>query len=198
MKRSGFAKKIRQPKCKICRRQFIPISATAICCCIDHALQWVALQKEKRLRIEAKRQRAEDRERKIKLQPPSYWADRAQAAVNQYRRLVLRGEPCISCGRHHQGQYHAGHFVSRGASAALRFEHDNIWLQCKPCNSDKGGNVIEYRKALVLRIGVARVEWLEGPHEMPRWRENDYKAIEAEHVALFKKLQKDLDILTSV
>lgn len=79
-----------------------------------------------------------------------------------------------------------------GAMAALRYHHDNIHLQCEPCNTAKSGNQLEYRIRLIKKIGVERVEWLEGNHESPHWKKDDYLRIEAEHKELFKQLLKDL------
>jgi hypothetical protein len=153
----------------------------------------VAKSKAKRAKEERMFERASRKVLKQKidaLKPLSYYAGKAQAAVNAYRRALLADEPCISCGRHHQGQYHAGHFVSRGASPALRYTHENIWKQCQPCNTALSGNLLNYRKALVERIGIEKVEWLEGPHELPHWKREDYQRIEAEHKQLLKDLNK--------
>lgn len=176
--------------CRVCKTVFQPSRPLQTVCGPACAIEQAKFKRAKAERIAA----AEDRKTvKIKLEqikPLSYFAAKAQAAVNAYRRALFEDEPCISCGRHHQGQYHAGHFISRGASPALRFEHLNIWKQCQPCNVAKSGNLIEYRKALVARIGIEKVEWLEGPHELPHWRKEDYLRIESEHKQLLKELRK--------
>jgi peptidyl-tRNA hydrolase len=87
-----------------------------------------------------------------------------QAAFNAWVRARDAGQPCISCRRHHQGQWHAGHYRSVGSEPALRFEPDNVHLQCAPCNTHLSGNLIAYRVNLITKIGLSRVEWLEGPH----------------------------------
>jgi len=73
--------------------------------------------------------------------------------------------PCISCQRHHDGQYHAGHYRSVGAMPSLRFNTWNIHKQCSACNNHLSGNMIDYRINLIGKIGQARVDWLEGPQE---------------------------------
>ncbi len=40
-----------------------------------------------------------------------------------------------------------------------------MWGQCKRCNRHLGGNYSEYRKELVNRIGLERVEKLENDNE---------------------------------
>ena len=184
-------------KCRVCRESFQPKRCLQQACSFECECKLAELAAAK---SKAKREKAERvadlASRKIlkirieQMKPLSYWAGKAQDAVNIYRRALLADEPCISCGRHHQGQYHAGHFISRGASPALRFEHLNIWKQCKPCNVDKSGNLLNYRKALVDRIGIEKVEWLEGPHELPHWKKGDYQRIEAEHKQLLRELRK--------
>jgi hypothetical protein len=59
----------------------------------------------------------------------------------------------------------AGHYRSVGACPELRFHPMNVHLQCEHCNSHLSGNIIEYRRRLATKIGVDRVEWLEGKHE---------------------------------
>jgi hypothetical protein len=92
-----------------------------------------------------------------------------QAAFNQWVRLRDAGQPCISCGRYHQGQLHAGHYRSVGSCPELRFEPDNCHLQCQPCNVHLSANLIPYRANLIKKIGLERVEWLEGAHEAKKY-----------------------------
>ena len=140
---------------------------------------------------EAKNAAKRDRERKMEVKPLSYWMKRAQSAFNAWVRARDAGQPCISCGRIHQGQNHAGHYRPAGSNPDLRFEPDNCHLQCAPCNSHLSGNLGKYRPALIAKIGLERVEWLEGPHESKRYRKEDYQAIEAEYKAKLKDIQRD-------
>lgn len=163
---------------------------------IDHGLE-ASRKRTERLRakavraqaVEAKNAAKRDRERRIAVKPLSYWMKRAQSAFNAWVRARDAGQPCISCGRVHQGQNHAGHYRPAGSNPELRFEPDNCHLQCAPCNSHLSGNLTSYRPALIAKIGLERVEWLEGPHEPKRYRKEDYQAIEAEYKAKLKELQ---------
>lgn len=47
-----------------------------------------------------------------------------------------------------------------------------------------------YRAALIERIGLGRVEWLEGPHEPNRFTADDLKAIKAEYQRKARELKK--------
>lgn len=172
-------------------------------CCHQHAIEFA---REKAAKVAArqatkrkadnskveKAARAELRKRKVDVKPLSYWMRRAQAAVNAWIR-ASKGSQCISCGRYHDGQMHAGHYRSTAAAPEIRFEPDNIWPQCQPCNVHLSANIIRYRPALIAKIGLERVEWLEGPHEPKRYRREDYQAIEAEYKAKLKKLQGSCD-----
>jgi hypothetical protein len=165
---------------------------------IEHGLE-ASRKRTERLRAKAVRaQEADaknaakrDRERKMEVKPLSYWMKRAQTAFNAWVRARDAGRPCISCGRIHQGQNHAGHYRPAGSNPELRFEPDNCHLQCAPCNSHLSGNLTSYRPALIAKIGLDRVEWLEGPHEPKRYRKEDYQAIEAEYKAKMKELQSN-------
>jgi gamma-glutamylcyclotransferase (GGCT)/AIG2-like uncharacterized protein YtfP len=77
---------------------------------------------------------------------------------NEYIRNRDQDKPCISCGKYTTLQ--AGHFYSAGHYPALRYDEDNTWGQCLPCNYFRSGNLIEYEKNLRRRIGDDRVESL--------------------------------------
>ncbi len=59
------------------------------------------MRKKAQERAEKKKQR----ERKAKLKSRSEWLKEAQSVFNKFIRLRDKSEPCISCGRYHQGQY---------------------------------------------------------------------------------------------
>ena len=99
----------------------------------------------------------------------SYMLKKAQAAFNAYIRERGKDLPCISCGRHHAWQYHAGHYRPAGNNSGLRFEELNCHKQCQPCNSHKSGNLTNYRIGLIAKIGIELVEWLECCPEPKRW-----------------------------
>lgn len=144
--------------------------------------------KEERKRAKAVRQ--EDKERKERIKTRSEWLADAQAAFNAWVRWRDADQPCISCGRYHNGSYDAGHYRSRGAAPALRFNEDNCHKQCVPCNQHKSGNVIEYRINLIRKIGTARVNFLESEHPPEKWTIDEIKAIKALYVAKLKELKK--------
>jgi len=97
--------------------------------------------------------------------------------------------PCVSCGRHHSGQYHAGHYRPSGVNSSLRYDDRNIHKQCAPCNNHKSGNLGEYRKTLIVRLGADVVEWLDDNHEIKKWSIEELKAIELDYKAKLKELK---------
>ena len=117
----------------------------------------------------------------------------AQPEFNKYIRLRDKGQPCISCQRHHQGQNHAGHFLSIGSSPELRYAESNVHLQCSVCNNHLSGNLINYRANLVKKIGIEHVESLEGPQEPKRYRHEEILAIKAKYKLLTKELTIKLE-----
>lgn len=68
---------------------------------------------------------------------------------------------CISCGRYKPfSQMDAGHFIGR-AAMSLRYCTSNVFGQCRYCNRILNGNLLDYRKSLVQKLGEEKVEWLE-------------------------------------
>ena len=103
---------------------------------------------------------------KEKVKTASEWRVEAQSAFNAYIRHRDRHLPCISCdekGRHEGigGYWDAGHFFSRGARSELAFNLWNVHKQCHRCNRYLSSNPQEYRKRLIIKIGIDKVEALE-------------------------------------
>jgi len=145
--------------------------------------------------IRARKERKDHREAKQKAKTLTEWLDDAQAWVNRYIRLRDANEPCISCGTTNQNiQYAAGHYRTRKAASHLRFNHDNLHKQCNNyCNQQLSGNIVNYRPALIRKIGIERVEAIENDNIIKRWTIEDAKEIIAEHKRLIKELQKVVD-----
>lgn len=187
-------KKIRPRKCKCgCGQTFTPRNTLQVAATPECALAIARKKREVSERQAAKAARKANREAKEKLKTRSDWMREAQAAVNAYVRERDRDLPCISCGRMHQGQWHAGHYLSRGAHPELALEPLNIHKQCAPCNNHLSGNQVKYRLGLIARLGVEVVEWLEGPHEPRRYTIDELKAIRDEYRTRLRELQKLAD-----
>jgi hypothetical protein len=193
LKRTGFAKserkeasavaKLRTRKCAACREPFEPPRPSAKVCG-EHCAEQHAMA------LKAKAERKADKVRKDAIEPLEFWLKRAEKACNAYIRKRDEGQGCISCGRHNAEVWNAGHFISVGANRTLRFHEDNIHLQCaRPCNKDKGGNIHEYRKGLLLKIGPERLAWLDGWHETVKMTRAKAQEIEAHYKQELKQLK---------
>lgn len=72
-----------------------------------------------------------------------------------------RAFKCISCGRVLPiEQADCGHYINR-AHMSLRFSESNCHAQCRHCNRFQEGNIQDYRKGLIKKIGLQKVELLE-------------------------------------
>ncbi|MEH4799087.1 recombination protein NinG [Atlantibacter hermannii] len=197
-----MAKKPRR-KCIHCREWFHPVRDGQVVCCYECASavgkeqtaknQADAMRAEKkRQREEEKEQRARQAERRQAVKPLSYFIKQAQQAFNEFIRYRDRHLPCISCGRHHDGQYHAGHYRTTGANPELRFDEDNCHKQCSVCNNHLSGNLTAYRPELIAKIGQTRFDALMGPHKLPKWKRDDYIRIRDEYRAKLKELKQQV------
>ena len=181
-------KPVKPKKCRHCKKPFTPVRPLQTVCdwqC-GHAL--IVANKEKADKRAEREQRKETKVKLDKLKTKSQWANEAQAAFNAFIRERDKGLPCISSGRF-TGKMNAGHYLSRGAHPELRFHEDNCHLQSEKDNSYLSGNQVDYRKGLIAKIGLERVEWLEGPHEPARYTIDDLKAIKATYKQKLKGLK---------
>ncbi len=201
----AILKKKPRRKCanKECRQWFHPVRDGQVVCCYECATVIAKEQtaknraeaqraEKKRQREEEKEQRALQSERRQAVKKLSYFVKQAQQAFNEFIRYRDRHLPCISCGRHHDGQYHAGHFRTTGANPELRFYEDNCHKQCSACNNHLSGNLINYRPALIQKIGQARFDALMGSHVLPKWKRDDYIRIRDEYRAKLKELKQQV------
>ena len=175
----GF-KRVKTRKCSYCREQFQPFRMGQKACSVECAYQ---VAREKR----EKEERKADKVKRDKIKSRSDWLKEAQTAFNRYIRLRDDKEPCISCGRHHEGQFHAGHYLSTGARPELRFDEANVHKQCQPCNTHLSGNLVLYRKALIAKIGLSEVERLESDHQPKKYSVEELKEIKSEYTKRAKE-----------
>lgn len=138
-----------------------------------------------------KMQRAADRAQREELQPLQYWLKRAQTAVNALRRAedLAAGYGCITCDTHDAEEWHAGHWISVGASSATRFDYKNIHLQCRQCNYFGAGRAQEYEARLPARIGQAEVDRLKIAPRSRKWTREECQQIEAKAKQSLKELR---------
>lgn len=174
-------------------------------CCQQHAILFAQKKQEAQKKREIKKARQSQekenkaiksdlRRRKNNLKSASDWNKEAQASINSYVRIRDLNKPCISCGCslsiNYGGTTDCGHYRSRGSASHLRFNLFNMAAQCSRCNRYLSGNIVEYRKELINRIGIDRVELLENKNE-PRKFDIEYlkriKSIFNKKARLYKK-----------
>ena len=92
--------------------------------------------------------------------------DEADKQFSLYIRLKnadWRGNcTCYTCGKvslYNEGMQ-CGHFISR-SSSTLRFDENNVRVQCVGCNIFKSGNYIEYTLRMIKEKGKKFVEKLK-------------------------------------
>jgi predicted RNA-binding Zn-ribbon protein involved in translation (DUF1610 family) len=184
---------LKPKRCKACGNLFRPISTFAKACGPVCAIQVVQKAKE-RAEAKAKREeRAATRAAKERVKTRGEHLRELQAAFNAWIRLRDAEFPCISCGRPAlwRGQWDAGHYLSRGSSPALRFDPANVHKQCLPCNRHLSGNLIAFRVGLIQRIGLERVEWLEGPHDPKKLSLAEIQEMKAFYRSEVRRMKKE-------
>lgn len=113
-----------------------------------------------------------------KKQTYSSLLKKAQAAFNSFIRNRDQGKPCISCGSYNTA--HASHFYAAGSYTGLRFNELNCHLSCVSCNTYHHGNIHEYRKRIVDRIGKENLDKLDQAAALSRYKK--YSRMELEWI----------------
>ena len=189
-KKSPPARKQKRCANAACAAQFIPQRLGQKVCGPRCGIAIAPTNEEKARKALAQIERKEIRARKEKLKSRAEHMKDTQVAFNAWVRARDAAQPCISCGRFHQGKNDAGHYRTVASAPELRFEPLNCHLQCSPCNTHKSGDIVNYRISLVLRIGAEKVGWLEGPHEPKKYTIDDLKALTALYRAKTRELKR--------
>lgn len=176
--------------CKVCKQSFEPSRPMARVCSLECAKSLAISDRLKAEKVASIKERKADKVKREKLKSRADWAREAQAAFNAYIRLRDADLPCISCGRHHTGQYHAGHYLSVGARPELRFNEFNVNKQCAQCNTYNSGNIAKYRLGLIEKQGLEVVEALEGPHLPMNYSIDALKEIKLAYGTAARELRK--------
>jgi len=120
--------------------------------CIAEFRQWVNKQKQKEWNKEKK-------VRKEALKTVQELVLETQKTFNEFIRLRDKGLNCISCNKPPKKE-NAGHYFNANNHWNVRFDEDNVHLQCEHCNSYLSGNLIPYRENLIKKIGRKRFDAL--------------------------------------
>lgn len=180
-------------KCKVCRDKFEAKYFLQKACLKPKCLaEWAKLERERKAdKVHAAKKRSfKDNDKSLRTKS-------AQTAFNAFIRARDALLPCLSClefreetAKSKGSNFHAGHYKSVGAKAELRFEELNCHKQCAHCNNFLSGNMENYRLNLIDKIGLDKVEWLEGPHEPRKYTCAELKKIELNYKLKLKELNQ--------
>lgn len=167
------------PRCKHCKNKFIPIRFNMKYCIETECLR--AFSEE----IKQKTWKDTKTRMKTELKTTQDWLKEAQSIFNKYIRLRDEGLLCISCNTIPKKK-NAGHYFSSGGHSNVRFDEDNVHLQCEHCNTYLSGNLLNYQIGIEKRIGAERLIELQGKaHKEKKWSIEELKEI-------IKKYQKNI------
>lgn len=170
-------------KCKACKKEFTPTyNSTQKVCSPSCAINLVDMDKQAKAKKarsgEIKRVKQKLKQLSMNDRPKALRA--AQAAFNAFIRERDKDLPCICCGKTTNdldlvtgSRWDAGHYRSVGSAPELRFNEDNCHKQTVYCNRNLSGNAVMYRKGLIDRIGVERVEALECDFKAKKYTVDD-------------------------
>lgn len=182
-------------KCRTCGTRYEPTRPLQTSCSVQCAISQAKAAC-------AKKEAKEDRAKRLKLKSRATWMKEAQSVFNKFIRARDAKHTCICCGRTGAneawvpgGTWDAGHYLSVGSHPELRFDENNCHKQLKLCNagagkfSKKNHTVSQaYRFRLIVKIGLAAVEELEGPHPPRKYTIPELQAIKIEYAKKLKEL----------
>ena len=182
-------------RCRWCKTYGSPedgkVINGAFYCSLDHAIAYGKAKAPQAIRKAHRAQKAA-----YLAQDTATLKKTAQAIVNKLCRLLDQGEPCISCGRPDEGglKVNAGHYKSRGANSALRYNLINLHQQCVVCNLHKSGNAEGYRAGIIQRYGQAMLDYLDSAPRLKDWSAEELTQIIAEARKEVKRLESGLTV----
>lgn len=175
-------------KCKFCKKPATSKYGLNYFCDTECAYKQTRANQIKKIGKDASERRRRDREKLKQLKSRSEWLRELQVIFNRFIRIRDAQKNCISCGGKLGDKYDAGHYKSCGAHPELRFLEINVHAQCVRCNQHLSGNLINYRKGLLIRIGQTKLDWLEGHHEPLKLTIPEIQSLIVEYKAKVKAL----------
>ena len=141
-------------KCKYCKQPFEPsVFLQKNCFDPNCVTEWINDVKQKNWQKKKAKL-------KLDLMTVQDYIKIAQQVFNKYIRLRDKSSLCISCQKKPLKE-NAGHFYNANNHWNVRFDERNVHLQCEHCNTYLSGNLIEYRKQLINKIGIEQLTLLE-------------------------------------
>lgn len=185
---------LKPKRCPICRDTFTPARTLQKVCSPACAAKDAERKRERAQARMAREATKTARQRLESMKGIPELVREAQKAFNAFIRERDSGLSCISCGQISEqkrgGTMECGHYRSTGAAPQHRFNELNAHLQCSRCNRYMSGNVVEYRRNLVERIGLERVEALESDNKPHKWSRDELRAIRDDYRRKLRELVK--------
>jgi hypothetical protein len=170
-------------RCKNCKDKFEPIRFNHKFCLKDECIK--AFVEE----VKVKQWKETKTRMKNDLKTTQDWLKEAQAIFNKYIRLRDMGLLCISCNTVPKKK-NAGHYFSSGGHSNVRFDEDNVHLQCEHCNTFLSGNLLNYQIGIEKRIGAEKlIELQSKAHLEKRWSVDELKEIIKDYKTKVRQLQ---------
>ena len=148
-------------RCRNCKEKFEPVRFNQKYCfnkmCVDAWIQEAKIKDWKKTKSKMK----------AELMTLQDYIKLAQITFNKYIRLRDKGNVCISCQKPPKKE-NAGHFYNANNHYNVRFDENNVHLQCEHCNTFLSGNLINYRENLLKKIGAEEFNVLEGKSKVTR------------------------------
>ena len=171
-------------RCRNCKEKFEPIRFNQKYCLNEECIR-VFVEEAK-----TKTWKKTKAKMKADLMTLQDYLKLAQITFNKYIRLRDKGNVCISCQKPPKKE-NAGHFWNANNHWNVRFDEDNVHLQCEHCNTFLSGNLINYRENLLKKIGAEQFNILEVEAKKTRkFTKEELKEI----IETYKKKIKEYDI----
>ena len=170
-------------RCKNCKDKFEPIRFNHKFCLKDECIK--AFVEE----VKVKQWKETKTRMKNDLKTTQDWLKETQTIFNKYVRLRDMGLVCISCQQPPKKK-NAGHYFSSGGHSNVRFDEDNVHLQCEHCNTFLSGNLLNYQIGIEKRIGAEKLIELQArAHLTKKWTIDELKDLIKEYKTKVRALQ---------
>jgi hypothetical protein len=148
-------------RCKNCKQKFEPIRFNQKFCLESDCVRvWVESEKTKQWKVKKQKMKND-------LETIQDLVKATQIIFNKYIRLRDKGQVCISC-QNKPLKENAGHYFNANNHWNVRFDERNVHLQCEHCNTYLSGNLIEYQRNLIHKIGIESYHELEAESRKTR------------------------------
>jgi hypothetical protein len=172
------------PRCKNCKNKFEAVRFNQkFCLDADCVRVWVEFEKTKQWKEKKQKMQQE-------LETIQDYVKMTQIIFNKFIRLRDKGQVCISCQKKPLKQ-NCGHFFNANNHWNVRFSELNCHLQCEHCNTYLSGNLIEYQRNLIHKIGIENYNELEAEARKTRkFTKEELKEL----MQIYKKKIKELEL----